>query len=181
MIFIYQMVCKWQDISKKAWHGHCNNAIDIYSTHHFVLLIYKKYYGLKFNPVCAKSLPLISSGFQWNALTLHSEWEKLLQVMKGSRRNPLTPGRWVHMWLKNGIFKKIWLGYLTNKFSKTKTVPIWPHFSTNIVNIFVLTSMINSIWVKNKVPKTSRVICGPFSTLKIAKKCQKSPFWLIWS
>ena len=29
--------------------------------------------------------------------TVHSEWQKLLQVMKGSRRNPLTPGRWDHM------------------------------------------------------------------------------------
>ena len=28
---------------------------------------------------------------------MHSEWQKLLQVMKGSRRNPLTPVRWDHM------------------------------------------------------------------------------------
>ena len=114
-------------------------------------------------------------------LTGHSGWQKLLQVMKGSRRNPLTPVRWDHMWLKNGIFEKKWLGYLTNKFSKTKTVPIWPHFSTIISNILMFNSMIYSIWVKNKISKISRVISRQFSTLKIAKKCQKSPFWLIWS
>ena len=107
--------------------------------------------------------------------TPHSGWQKLLLVMKGSRRNPLTPVRWDHMWLKNGIFKKKWLGYLTNKFSKTKTVPIWPHFSTIISNILVFNSMIYSIWVENKILKTSRVICGQFSTLKIAKICQKMP------
>ena len=31
---------------------------------------------------------------------------------------------------------------------------------------------------EKKISKTSSVISGPFSTLKIAKKCQKSPSWL---
>ena len=59
----------------KAWHY--NNAIDVYSIHYFVPLIYKKTLGMKYNPVCAKSLQLISSGFQWNTLTLMS-FDKLL-------------------------------------------------------------------------------------------------------
>ena len=54
----------------------------------------------------------------------HSEWQKLLQVMKGSRRNPLTPGRWVHMGLKNDSFENFWPRYLTYQFSKNKNLPI---------------------------------------------------------
>ena len=33
--------------------------------------------------------------------------------------------------------------------------------------------------MKNQLLKLGRVICGQFSTLKIAKKCQKRPFWLV--
>ena len=71
----------------------------------------------------------------------HSEWQKLLQVMKGSRRNPLTPGRWDHMWLKNDSFKNFCPRYLTKKFSKTKKALIGPHMGTVISNILVFVSM----------------------------------------
>ena len=43
-------------------------------------------------------LPMkLKQGRNGHQCAFHSGWQKLLQVMKGSRRNPLTPGRWDHM------------------------------------------------------------------------------------
>ena len=82
-------------------------------------------------------------------ITSHSPCEILVQVMKSTRGFPLTPGRWDHMWMKNGVFKIFCPGYLTNKFSKTKTVPIGPHFSIVFSNIFVSISMQYTFLMKN--------------------------------
>ena len=54
----------------------------------------------------------------------HSGWQKLLQVMKGSRRFPLTQVSSTHMWSFETIFKKICVGYLTYQLSKNKNSPI---------------------------------------------------------
>ena len=56
----------------------------------------------------------------------HSTWQMLVQVMKSSRRFPLTGGRWVYMWLKNAKIEMFRRGYLTNKFSKCKNDPMGP-------------------------------------------------------
>ena len=57
----------------------------------------------------------------------HSTWQMLVQVMKTTRGFPLTPGRWVHMWLKNANFEMFWWGYLTKKlvFNKVQVIK-WP-------------------------------------------------------
>ena len=54
----------------------------------------------------------------------HSGWQKLLQVMKGSRRNPLTQVSSTHMGSFETKIKKIWVRYLTYLFSKNKNSSI---------------------------------------------------------
>ena len=79
----------------------------------------------------------------------HSPCEILVQDMESSRGFPLTPGRWVHMWLKNDEIEMFCPQYLTNKFSKTKIVPLGPNFNTNIFNLLVCILMqyeILGIW-----------------------------------
>ena len=88
----------------------------------------------------------------------HSDLEITLQVMKGSRRNPLTPVRWDHMWLKNDKIKIFQGGYLTNKFSKTKTASIEPHFSSVFSNSLWSILILSIIQVKILSSKTGRVI-----------------------
>ena len=53
----------------------------------------------------------------------HSGWQKLLQVMKGSRRFPLTQVSSTHMWSFETIFKKMCVRYLTYQLSKNKNAP----------------------------------------------------------
>ena len=54
----------------------------------------------------------------------HSEWQKLLQVMKGSRRNPLTQVSWTCLGSFETKIKKFCLRYLTYPLSKNKNPSI---------------------------------------------------------
>ena len=54
----------------------------------------------------------------------HSPWEKLLQVMKSSSQFPLTQVSTHPKASFEPILKILWRQYLTNKFSKTKNVPL---------------------------------------------------------
>ena len=64
---------------------------------------------------------------EWNPTkrpSVHSGWQKLLQVMKGSRRNPLTQVSSTLMGSFETIFKKMCVRYLTYQLSKNKNSPI---------------------------------------------------------
>ena len=53
----------------------------------------------------------------------HSDLEMTLQVITASSKNPLTPGRWVHMGLKNDEIEIFCPCGYTKHFSKTKIAP----------------------------------------------------------
>ena len=59
----------------------------------------------------------------WNEQMAHSDLEMTLQVMKSSCKIPLTPGRWVHMGLKNDEIEIFCPCGYTKHFSKTKIAP----------------------------------------------------------
>ena len=53
-------------------------------------------------------------------MVIHSDLEMTLQVMTGSSKNPLTPGRWVHMGLKNDKIEIFQPGGYTKKIFESE-------------------------------------------------------------
>ena len=87
-------------------------------------------------------IPIIGLG-----IAGHSTWELLVQVMKSSSKNPLTPGRWVHKWLKFAKIEMFRRGYLTNKFSKCEKWPIWlSNFEFHDIYPYILYDF-SKVWV----------------------------------
>ena len=106
---------------------------------------------------------------------LHSGWEKLLQVMKGSRRFPLTQVSSTYMGPFETKIKKFCLSYLTSLLSKNKN----PAISTQKIR---LVWMVNQHFVLSLMAFTNiRCLKNIFINLvtlsipKVAKNGQKVP------
>ena len=105
----------------------------------------------------------------------HSGWQKLLQVMKGSRRNPLTQVSSTHMGSFGTIFKKMCVGYLTYQLSKNKNSPISAQKIRVISMVhqhFVLPLM---VFTEIRCLKNIFINLVTLSIPKVAKNGQKVP------
>ena len=118
---------------------------------------------------------------------IHSPCQILVQVMESSRGFPLTPGRWVHMWLKFDEIEMFCPQYLTNKFSKTKIAPLGSHLNTIILNLLVSTMMqYDILGIKNKLSYLEAIF-NPENSQKMPKNAilgfllDFTIFWIIWA